>query len=244
METTESSSSSFELTDTGYISQETGENEKTEKPVNKQDSTINTITFTQPTITITEKGGFSSSNPLYFVASGSSQSIIIDKDVAKSNIGVSSQNSPTVKLQKSDNPISLMNNVSSGKIIQKVTQLVLRDIVNRRGDLSLVVPPHIDIATFTKLSMSHKSSVGISQSSNSRILMNKKKEKSDNPVLQVKESVDISPDSEISVSNVEVAGQLTIYDDSILMLEKGCAFSTNSKVNVIIQKMKTYTIED
>lgn len=67
IEKTNSSSDSFELTNNGFNSIGDENQDVTENEINKTSSGIKTVTFSKKTITISEKEGFSSSTPLYFI---------------------------------------------------------------------------------------------------------------------------------------------------------------------------------
>lgn len=247
-ENTNSSSETFELTNNGFNSKEDGEKNQTENEINTTSFATKTITFSKKSITVTEKEGLTSSTPLYFVASNEGSTIKIEKDVIKSNIGVSTANSPKVSLVKSTNPISFINDISDGGSViidvpekddsnNVIDHLVFNDVDNRNGEFSLVVPNTISYVIFGTLTMYTKSDVVISQLYSNRLL------KSNNYVtVIVNKLIDLKPNSQSSIAKLDLNGQLSIFDDSSLTLVENVKFGEKSKINLVIQKSKKYEL--
>lgn len=238
-------SNSFELTTNGFISKENEQEEK-ETLINKNSETIKTVTFSKREIIITENGGFSSLKALYFVASNEDSEIIIDKSVKTSNIGVASTNSPTVKLLKSDNPLSFMSNNSEKSGIvkidvlpdddaEKITQLNMNDVDVYNGDFMISVSSMIEIITFKTLSMFNISAFSIQQNL-------KRMVKDSNSISMKFENINIDSNSETNIENADISGTLSIYDDSIFMVKENLNFSENSKIHLFIKNSISYVI--
>lgn len=238
----DSDSSIFEITSNGFKEGD----DQPEHSINKDPNIINTITFTQPEIIIKEESSLSSTNPLYFVASNENSLIKIDKNLKNSNIGITTDKSPKVEVSNNDVPLSFMNDISDGGSLtisipstETISQLNLREVNNKKGDFSLFVPSNIDFVSFIKLALSQKSSFSISPSLNNN---NEMLLADENGVkVEVKELIDISPNSDVTLSNVHLQQKLNIYDDSKLTLTKNSELLTSSIVDVIIQNSKVYS---
>lgn len=237
----------FEITDDGFKSKEDTVEIK-EIKIDKTSTTIKTVTFSKKEISITESGNFNSEKPLYFVPSVEGSTISISKNLTQSNIGVSTEKSPVVKLFKGTNPLSILNNVTRGSIVidipekddekgEDITQINLKEANNYQGSFSLIVPSTIKVVSFLTVSLFKESSLGISSNSHLKTLQLTSDEE---PVIRVENQVNVAPSSKSTLSNMDIVGTLEIYDDSSLTLDKNSQLAENSKISVILQHAKSY----
>lgn len=180
---------------------------------------------------------------MYFVASNENYEIVIDKSVKNSNIGVASDNSPTVKLFKSDYPLSFLSNKNEKAGIvnidvvsddKKITQINMNNVDIYNSDFLISISPTIEIISFKTLSTFDKSSFSIHQNLNRNI----------NSITLKVENVNIDSNSETIIENAELSGTLTIYDDSNLIVKENLQFSKNSKINLFIKNSKSYVFDE
>lgn len=205
------------------------------------------------TITIRESRSKPSTTIIYFAASKPHSTIIIGRNIVKSSIGVYTTFSPTVFLDKADTTLSFMNNVSNGEIsIQMlsesniITRFNLNEISNRRGNFMLKVPSAIRIVSLMKLQMYRKSSFKITY--NDHVDLKESFEETNNIQsdfvnILIRKSLFLHPKSQVRLMNANIFGELTLYDDSILILEENSNAADESKFNLIIQKIGTYFLE-
>lgn len=222
--TISSNSTSFELTANGFV-------DDFNQTVSKTDQSINVVSFQQQQISITESSEYESQTPLYFKAEKENSVITFSENVSNSNVGVLSDNSPTVQLSKSENPVSFMNNISVGKIDIDLPETVVdnflnfKEVNNRQGSFSLGVPRTINLVSFASITMSQISSFAVNSRANSQRRINDEIE-DDRITVEVRDLVDITSLSDATLlSNIEISGNLRVCDDSSLKLTKNVTFS-------------------
>ena len=220
--------------------------------VNKSSTFINTITFTQQKITITETAEFVSISPLYFVAKNGESTVFLTENVTHSNIGVSSDNSPTVILSKSDHPLSFVNGNDHGSINidlnysphSGVNTLNLNSLNNKVGIFTLTVPWEIKTVSFASIVLERMSSIQVSSGpEKSRI----KDDDDDNfnvddVTVDVRNLLNVTSLSEYVVFNtIYLIGVLFIFDDSSLVLNKPVFFSPlNSRLKIVFRNLDKF----
>lgn len=234
-----SSSSEFEFTQEGCTSKEKGN-------FTVIDSAINRILFTERIITISEKDGNESPTPLYFVPVVNNSIILIKENVIKSSIGVASNNSPRVKLEKNENPLSFFNDLIEGGSIEikykpennDETSLIFKEVNNQQGSFYLNTPAIFEDVSFSDIKLSRTSSFEVkhtkSTSTEAKLLISDDDEE---PILKVSDSVFVSPESNSALRNLELNGTLHIYPDSTLNLTGNTSFLNNSSVNLSITNL-------
>lgn len=99
---------------------------------------------------------------MYFVPYYENSKILIKENVKTSNIGVASNKSPRVIIEKIDNSLSFMNDIEEGTInvlfskekdLLSNTQLTFKEINNSHGTLKLNVPTSINTVSFSDIKM-------------------------------------------------------------------------------------------
>ena len=246
----------IEITNDGYITKEENE-DKSEKKFDKDPTSIKTITLLSNEVTISENNNIESTpeNTLYLVASSKGTKITIKSSVNKSNVGILSDNSPTIVLEKSRNSVNLMNsgNEKENHITidveknqedgQEVTELYFKDVENRNGEFSVIVPLNIEIISFMNLIMSRISTFGVKKNKENKRNIHKLDENEEFVNVQIENLINIDSQSLVSISNVNLIGTLNIYDDSSLTMNENSNFSENSEINVVIRQSKSYTFD-
>lgn len=123
------------------------------------DSAINRFLFLK-------KDGNESLTPLYFVPVVNNSIILIKENVIKSSIGVESNNSPRVKLEKNENHLSFFNDlIECGSIEIKYkpenndeTSLIFKEANNQQGSFYLNIFATIEDVSFSDIKLSRTSS--------------------------------------------------------------------------------------
>ena len=228
----------IEITDNGFNSLEESEIRISEKVIDAKNASLIMINFHKTSIIIKENRKSASSQILYFVASKKESTIIIDKNVIKSKIGISSAFSPTVSISKNDVPLSFFNNISKGRITISYpfndARLNLREVHNRRDDFCIFVSLAVKIVSFTHLLMFRKSSFKVSQIVENSVFLEEKNVNNIN--ILFRELVLCHSNSQITLTNANIFGNLNVYDNSNLFLEGNSNALDESKFTIIIQK--------
>lgn len=197
------------------------------------------VLFNQTSITIYENSGFnSSSTPLYFSAINEDSTVIIDKDVNHSNIGITSDNSPKVQVSKPVNPLSFFHDNSKGGSVsihdegENYSYLELNEVNNRNGDFKLVVGESVESVSLSSILMTYISSFSISkeESSSAKLLENN----FGDVKIHVRDLIDITSHANATLDNVELGGKLRIHDDSSLVISNNASFLNDSCIELLI----------
>lgn len=197
------------------------------------------VLFNQTSITIYENSGFnSSSTPLYFSAINEDSTVIIDKDVNHSNIGITSDNSPKVQVSKPVNPLSFFHDNSKGGSVsihdegENYSYLELNEVNNRNGDFKLVVGESVESVSLSSILMTYISSFSISkeESSSAKLLEND----FGDVKIHVRDLIDITSHANATLDNVELGGKLRIHDDSSLVISNNASFLNDSCIELLI----------
>ncbi|KAK8845855.1 hypothetical protein M9Y10_020780 [Tritrichomonas musculus] len=197
------------------------------------------VLFNQTSITIYENSGFnSSSTPLYFSAINGDSTVIIDKDVNHSNIGITSDNSPKVQVSKPVNPLSFFHDNSKGGSVsihdegENYSYLELNEVNNRNGDFKLIVGESVESVSLSSILMTYISSFSISkeESSRARLLEND----FGDVKIHVRDLIDITSHANATLDNVELGGKLRIRDDSSLVISNNASFLNDSCIELLI----------
>ncbi|KAK8896921.1 hypothetical protein M9Y10_014847 [Tritrichomonas musculus] len=228
----------IEITDNGFNSLEESEIRISEKVIDAKNASLIMINFHKTSIIIKENRKCASSQILYFVASKKESTIIIDKNVIKSKIGISSAFSPTVSISKNDVPLSFFNNISNGRITISYpfndARLNLREVHNRRDDFCIFVSLAVKIVSFTHLLMFRKSSFKVSQIVENSVFLEEKNVNNIN--ILFRELILCHSNSQITLTNANIFGNLNVYDNSNLFLEGNSNALDESKFTIIIEK--------
>lgn len=222
-----SSADVFNLTTDGFITDGNNETDIDKRSLNK-------VSFDKQHITIAEQSSLNSEIPLYFMASKPDSKITIHEGVKSSNIGITSDNSPTVEISHNVAPLSLLHNSTDGGKItlsvldDSVDGVILRELNNRKGDFSLLLSNSVKSVTFQSLIMSFVSSfTAAHQSSNLKLLAD------DNVDVHVDDQFTVSPQSDASISSLVLDGTLNINDDSTLKIKRA-TFSEKSDIHLVL----------
>lgn len=222
-------------------------------------SDINKVELAGKDVTITQNAESQSDHTFYFAATKDQSTITIDESVS-SNVGVSTENNPTVKIANSQAPVSFLNDAADGAITIDLAQstesggntgegdtpaetpdikhLELNEVNNQRGDFSIIVPSDVDSVTFKRIQMSRTSSFSVTRN----VPDQNPEEPGTNPggsgtetnakILE-EESVNVEVNQLINISSKSDAtlNNVHLLDHLYLYDDSTVTFSKNSKLN-------------
>lgn len=145
-------------------------------------------------------------------------------------------------MNKDDNDNQIIIELSNQENNEKVADIYFKDSENRNGKFIIYVPSQIDLISFSNLIMYLRSTFNVKRRNENRRNIHQLDEGS--VVVQVENSININSESIVTLSNIYLIGRLNIYDDSLLTMNEKSNFSEQSKVNVIIQRSKSYSSND
>lgn len=242
----ESTSNSIVVTDNGFKSKEEEVSEMVETVVDKESTTFKTVSLQSKEVTISESGNYQSSVPLYFFPSQEGSTITIDQGLRNSNIGVTSYNSPIVKLNKEDSPITLYNNQTKGSLTVDLPSHVqgevrFKEASSNKGDFTIYVPSSITKLVLNTLSLFKESGFEVKAIDNQASAKLLQDNVDPNQVrVKINNLLNVASNSKSTLLNAEIAGTLVAYDDSLLTLDRNSDFSKTSQVKMIIKSSKKY----
>lgn len=145
-------------------------------------------------------------------------------------------------MNKDGNDNQIIIELSNQENNEKVADIYFKDAENRNGKFIIYVPSQIDLISFSNLIMYLRSTFNVKRRNENRRNIHELDEGS--VVVQVENSININSESIVTLSNIYLIGRLNIYDDSLLTMNEKSNFSEQSKVNVIIQRSKSYSSND
>lgn len=233
-------SKEINLTSKGYIN-DTGLEE--EVPIDP--NTMNVININETDVTVYESSALQSESTLYFNATQPESTLTIDKNVNSSKIGIFSKNSPTVKLQKTNNPLSFYHDdyeneervKLSTEIEGEVNSLILNDVNNRKGKFSLHCPDSIDSVSLSAIMMSIDAEFSVFRDKKEDPAPLEDDETfSEDVTIHVRDKIEIDSETKATLSNFNLLGKLLIHDDSQLTIKNDAIFNESSEIEFIISQ--------
>lgn len=230
-------SKEINLTSKGYINDtEIGD----EIPIDT--NMMNVININEKDVTVYESSALQGGSTLYFNATQQESTLIIDKNVNSSKIGIMSKNSPTVKLQKTNNPLSFYHDNDekeeqvklSTEIEEDFNSLVFNDVNNRKGKFSLHCTDSINSVSLSAIMMSIDAEFNVYRDKKANPALLEEETLSDDVTIHVRDKIEIDSETKATLSNFNLLGKLLIHDDSQLTIKKDAIFNESSEIEFIV----------